>query len=50
MQCPQIFCCFMFIFLVSVQSFVTGDEWSQRDQRKTGMGTSNVSNGIADLF
>jgi hypothetical protein len=31
-------------------AFVTCDEWSQRDWRRTFMGTSSVSNGVAGLY
>jgi hypothetical protein len=49
-QCPQLFCCCMFIFVVEGESFVTGGEWSQRDQRRTCMGFNSVSNDIAGLL
>jgi hypothetical protein len=39
-------------YLMHRQSYVTaGDEWSQSDSwRRTGMGTSSVSNGIVGLY
>jgi hypothetical protein len=36
--------------LTARPSFVTGDDWSQSNWRRTGMGTSSVSNGIAALY
>jgi hypothetical protein len=43
--------CFAFpcSFLTHRPSFATGEEWSQRDQRSTCVGTWSVSNGEAGL-
>jgi hypothetical protein len=43
-QCPQLFCCSVFMFLLWRPSYVTGDESSQRNWRR------NLSTGIAGLY
>jgi hypothetical protein len=46
----QTFLCVKCSYLTLRPSFVTGDERSQSDWRRTGTGTTSVSNGIAGLY